>query len=219
MRKKGSSMPLPQEKQHFTWNDYRSWSDDERWEIIGGEGYSMSPAPSTRHQRIGGELYSQLSSFLKGKKCLPFISPVDVKLSEEDVVQPDLIVVCDPSKIKRTHIEGAPDLAVEITSTRDSRDRVLKTALYAASGVKEYWIVTPFPSSVELLVLEGGRYVLHKAFGRADTLESPSFPGLAIPLAEVFDFPLDDDEKAALVFRDPPGKYDASSRKAEDVGR
>ena len=200
-------MGLPKEKQRFTWNNYRSWDDKTRWEIIGGEAYSMSPAPTTRHQRIAGELYNRLSTFLKGKKCVPFIAPIDVKLSEVDVVQPDLIAVCDQSKIKRTHIEGAPDLAVEITSGRDNRDRVVKTALYASYGIGEYWIVTPFPSSVELFVLENGRYALHMAYGRSGVLQSPSFPGLRIPLEELFDFPLDDDEKASLVFRDPPAAY------------
>jgi len=200
-------MALPKEKHRFTWDDYRSWDDGERWELIGCEVYGMSPAPTTRHQQISIELAGHLRDFFKGKKCLPFASPIDVKLSEEDVVQPDLFVVCDQSKIKRTHIEGAPDLAVEITSGRDSRDRVLKTVLYAASGVGEYWIVTPFPSSVEVFVLDKGRYALHKAYGRSGVLESPSFPGLCIPLEELFDFPLDDEEKASLVFRDPPGTY------------
>jgi Uma2 family endonuclease len=190
----------------FTWADYQSWSDDQRWEIISGEAYLMSPSPTSRHQKMVTELTRQMAAQFKGKRCQVFVSPMDVVLSEEDVVQPDLLVVCDPNRIKRTHIEGAPALVVEVLSpTSGLRDRLLKLTLYARSGVKEYWIVTPWPSLVEVLRLEGGRYVVHEVFGKEQTLVSPTFPELRVTLADVFDFPLEPGEEPPVV-REPPGK-------------
>ncbi len=96
--------------QKFTWDDYLTWPDDERWEIIDGVTYNMTPAPSVRHQNITGKLYSQLEQKLRDKTCRPFIAPVDVILSEYDIVQPDVFVVCDKNKITEANIKGAPDL-------------------------------------------------------------------------------------------------------------
>jgi Uma2 family endonuclease len=110
---------------------------------------------------------------------------MDVKLSEEDVVQPDLLVVCKPEQIKRTHIEGSPSLVVEVLSkSSEKNDRHLKRELYARSRVGEYWIVMPFPSS--------------------------SFPEVTFPLAPIFDFPLEDHEKELLRVKEPPGHYRAA---------
>ncbi len=141
-------------KENFTWDDYCSWPDDERWEIIDGESFAMSPAPILRHQMISIELSAQMQIQFRGKKCKVFVAPTDVKLSEYDVVQPDLLVVCDKNKMKRTHIEGAPTLIIEILSPSTSiHDRMHKMNLYAASGVKEVWLVTPYPALVEVYLL------------------------------------------------------------------
>ncbi len=121
---------------------------------------------------------------------------MDVRLSDADVVQPDVLVVCDPDKIKETHIEGAPDIAVEITSPSSiSHDRMRKLALYAKYGVKEYWIVTPYPHLVEVLLLDGDSYRVHSVFTKRDTLSSPTLSGLEIPLDGVFNFPIPDNER------------------------
>lgn len=195
-------------KAHHTWAEYQTWNDDQRWEIIGGEAYLMSPSPTSRHQLITGEMYRQMANFFKGKSCRALTAAMDVRLSDEDVVQPDLLVVCDPQQIKRTHIEGAPSLVVEITSDSSTRrDRLLKLNLYARSGVKEYWIVTPWPSLVEVLLLEGSRYVVHNVFDKDQTLVSPSFPGLQIELSEVFDFPLEPGEEPPVVHEPPAPRY------------
>jgi Uma2 family endonuclease len=189
----------------YTWEEYRQWPDDERWEIINGEAFNMSPAPSPRHQMIASRLTSKMDGFFQVKKCRVLSSPIDIKLSEEDIVQPDLVVVCDPAQIKSTHIEGAPALAVEILSPSTSiHDRNRKRALYARAGVREYWIVTPFPSLVEILLLRDKQYVIAAAYEKSETLQSPTFPDLRIALGEVFDFPLEPGEEPPKTVREPP---------------
>ena len=143
----------------YTWSDYQQLPDDERWEIIGGEIFDMSPAPSMRHQSIAGELFRQMANHLHGKPCNPFIAPADLKLSDEDVVQPDLMVVCDQNQIKESHVEGAPALVVEILSpSTQGHDRKRKMALYARAGVKEVWLVSPLPPGIEVFLLDGATY-------------------------------------------------------------
>lgn len=182
-------MPAEKRRGH-TWDDYRTWMDDKRWEIIGGEAFDMTPAPVVVHQAISSELQFRLMAQFAGKKCRVFGAPIDVKLSDEDVVQPDLIVVCNRKQILETHIEGPPALVIEILSPSSLRhDRVRKLELYARSGVKEFWLVTPEPSLVEVLVLEGASYRLHGGYGPDETLRSPRFPKLKPALAGVFTFP------------------------------
>ena len=203
-------MPSPSSNQRrrYTWSDYRSWPGDERWELIGGEAYAMSPSPSSRHQGIAMRLGARLDGHFGDGPCRVFAAPMDVCLSEEDVVQPDLLVVCDRERIQPTHIQGAPSLVVEILSDSSLvTDRRLKMDLYARAGVREYWIVTPFPSLVEVFALAGDAYRFVKAYGRDDTLASPLFPALSIPLARVFDFPLDPQELRVLEVREPPSAY------------
>jgi Uma2 family endonuclease len=181
-------MPQPAHKSGpFTWGDYRSWPEDERWELIAGEAYAMSPSPTGVHQAIVLRLGRYFDVFFERRRCRAFIAPLDVKLSESDVVQPDLLVVCDPRQIKPTHIEGAPALVVEVLSpTSQYHDRARKVKLYAAAGVREFWLVTPEARIVEVLRLDGASYVHHAAFGPKEVLVSPSFPKLRIPLARVF---------------------------------
>ena len=184
----------------YDWDDYRSWPDEKRWEIIGGEVFDMTPAPTPRHQTVTGEIFAHLHAHFAGKPCRPFMAPVDVRLSEKDVVQPDLVVVCDREQIKRTHIEGAPTLAVEILSESTALyDRTLKLRLYARSGVKEVWLVTPYPWLVEVLLLDGASYRVAGNYTKTDTLASPTFPDLAMKLGKVFDFPLEPGEEIQMV--------------------
>ena len=197
----------------ISWDDYQTWSDDERWEIIDGVAYSMSPSPTMRHQAISRELLKQLDKYFRKKQCGVYAAPADVKLSDYDIVQPDLLVVCDQRQLKRTHVEGPPSLVVEITSSVDNRDRVLKLHLYAAAGVKEYWIVTPFPSSVEVFLLDNGGYRLVEVYGQDGILASPSFPGLNVRLKHVFNFPLDDEERNALRLRETAARYRTKTQK------
>ncbi len=180
---------------HYNWADYCHWDDGQRWELIDGEAFNMSPAPMIRHQRIVRELFIEMRSYFAKKSCELLISPVDVKLSNQDIVQPDLLVVCDPRQIKETHIEGPPALVVEILSPSTQRhDRLRKTFVYAKFGIKEYWLVTPYPALVEILLLDGASYRIHQGYGQDERLTSPSFPGLEIDLTKVFNFPVPPDE-------------------------
>ena len=189
---------------HYTWSDYQQLPDEPRVEIIAGEIFDMSPAPSMRHQSIAFELSLQLGGFFKGKPCKPFAAPVDVKLSDEDVVQPDLLVVCDRDQILETHIEGAPALVVEIFSpSTQNYDRKLKMQLYARSGVKEVWLVTPIPASIEVFLLDGETYRFVGMYQVGDAFKTPGFPELELDLEAVFDFPLEPGEPVYVVKEEP----------------
>jgi len=192
-----------------TWDDYRTWPDDERWEVIGGEAHAMSPGPTSRHQRIARDLMNMLTRrFAKGH-CEAIAAPMDVKLSEQDIVQPDLFVVCDRRQDKGTHFEGPPRLIVEIlTESTTQHDRLRKSKLYARAGVQELWIITPSPEMVEILSLDGASYRLLHVFKKEDTLTSPAFPKLRIKLKDVFTMPPDPGPAKLLVRegKPPPAK-------------
>ena len=173
--------------ERYCWADYCGWPDDERWEIIGGVAFDMSPAPVIRHQAIVVELGRQFANAFLDKKCRVFVAPADVKLSEEDIVEPDVFVVCETERIKRTHIEGAPTLVIEVLSPSTAKkDRTLKMDLYAVSGVKEYWVVEPDVSTVEVFELVDGAYRLAGKHGAGDAAESVVFSGLSVDLKSVF---------------------------------
>ncbi len=153
----------PKLGQKYTIEDWRQWPDDERWELIEGEAWSMSPAPNREHQKILMELAYQIRSYLDKKSCEIYVAPIDVFLlnnenDEETVVQPDILVVCDPAKLIPEGIKGAPDFIIEILSpSTASKDLEIKKVLYEKHGVKEYWIVKS-DGSVFVWLLEGGQY-------------------------------------------------------------
>lgn len=190
-------------KQHpdtYTVADYMSWSDDERWELIDGQAFSMSPAPTIKHQTIAGEFYTQLKQKLKGKSCVPFIAPVDVVLSDVDVVQPDVLVVCDKNKITKKNIQGAPDLVVEVlspaTALKDMRE---KKSLYQRLGVREYIVIHPPEAYVQRFFLDDdGSYGVSDIFGTQESLALLSLPGIEVPLWEVFDMEPPEQENIVL---------------------
>jgi Uma2 family endonuclease len=188
------------ENKRYTWSDYRQLPDDERWEIIGGKMFDMSPAPTPRHQSIVGEIFFQMKNFFMEKPCKPFLAPTDLRLSDEDVVQPDLMVVCDPGQIKETHVEGAPALVVEILSpSTQQHDRKLKMQLYARAGVKEVWLVSPLPPGIEVFLLDGKTYRFLGLYQKGDGFKSPSFGELELDLKAVFDFPPDPEDPVYVV--------------------
>ena len=191
-------MPLPLKKDDNTWyyRDYRTWPDEERWELIEGVAFDMSPAPSKRHQAISRELEFIIYSYLKEKECSIFDAPFDVFLPESGetiddittVVQPDLVIVCDGKKLIDQGCMGAPDIVIEITSpSTGAKDKKEKHALYQKHGVREYWIVEPYDNTVMVFRLDGedsyGAPLVHT---KEDTLETPLFPGLEIALKDVF---------------------------------
>lgn len=179
----------------FTYKDYRTWSDNERWELIDGVPYNMTPAPSTKHQEILGELYQLFAAYLKGKPCKAYLSPFDVRLpsaNEQDedissVVQPDLTVVCDPSKIDEHGCKGAPDLVIEILSPATmKKDLGEKLRLYERAGVLEYWVVHPYDQTALIFNLNQGIYGTPTFYKVPDEVRVIVFPDLVIPLSEVF---------------------------------
>lgn len=180
---------IKESQQKLTWNDYITWPDSERWEIINGVAYNMTPAPSVRHQIVAGKFHSQLDQKLKNKPCHPFIAPVDVVLSEYDIVQPDVFVVCDKKKITEKNIQGTPDLVVEIlspfTALKDLRD---KKALYEKYGVKEYIVIDPMEEYVERFWLgEDGTYGKGEIFGPLEVLRFKLFDEIEVNLQEIFE--------------------------------
>ncbi|MEI6306144.1 MAG: Uma2 family endonuclease [Deltaproteobacteria bacterium] len=172
----------------FTYADYRSWPDDERWEIIDSVPFAMTPAPGIRHQRISGNFFGELRNFFRGRGCVPFGAPTDVVLDDDTVVQPDVFVVCDRDKITEDTIQGAPDLVVEILSPATRiRDKREKKALYERFGVREYLIVSPDEELVERYRLVERRYWSPDIFNWDETLTSSAFPELTLNLWEIFD--------------------------------
>ena len=158
-------MPLPQLKHPgYTIEDWKTW--EGRWELINGVAYDMTPAPSVEHQRVSMSLSLEVGQVLKdakranGGSCEVFAAPIDLYLPcEESVYQPDLVIVCDPSKVAPHGIVGIPDLVVEILSpSTASRDMTRKRWSYEAAGVPEYLIVDPEEKVGVLLRLENGRY-------------------------------------------------------------
>jgi Uma2 family endonuclease len=183
-------MPTPASEPQgsFSYADYLTWPDDERWEIIDGRAYNMTPAPSVRHQQILGNLYVQLRNALHGRGCFIGMAPTDVVLSEHDVVQPDLFVVCDRKKITERNIQGAPDIVVEVLSPSTAKkDRWEKKLLYERSGVFEYLLLDPEGQFLERYVLEeDGRFDRGEILGPHETMVLKFMEGISIPLQEVF---------------------------------
>ena len=142
-------MSLPQVKQPgYTLEDWKSW--EGRWELINGVAYDMTPAPSFEHQQISTKLILAIGNALKeakrkagGGECEVLAAPLDVFLPS-GVVQPDLVVICDPAKKSPRGVEGAPDLVVEILSPSTAgKDVTRKRWTYEAAGVPEYLIIDP----------------------------------------------------------------------------
>ena len=153
--------------QHYTYRDYLSWPDDVRCELIDGRVFMMSPAPLLSHQDAAGEIFRQAANALHGKSCRAMIAPVDVRLpahaeadeNTDTIVQPDVFVVCDPNKLDRRGVRGAPDWIVEVLSPKTAgRDQIEKRRLYERHGVREYWLVHPTDRVLTLYHLENGEY-------------------------------------------------------------
>lgn len=190
-------MPPQKKKKHYTYADYVTWPDDERWELINGVPYAMFAAPKTissdspqMHQEMVGEIHRQLANFLKGKPCKIFMAPFDVRLNADNdddiVVQPDVLVVCDKNKLDGKCCNGAPDFVVEILSpSTAARDRVDKFQAYLAAGVREYWIVDPETKTIQVCVLQNSFYavVIHKP---NQSLPVTVLEGCSIDMREVF---------------------------------
>ena len=181
------------EEYRFTYADYKAWElkPGERYELIDGVAYAMS-APNLAHQRILTKLIREFSNYLEGKKCEVFAAPFDVRLfyeedeSDETVVQPDVVVVCDPKKLGEEGCRGAPDMVVEILSPSNTAiEMERKLNLYMEARVREYWIVDPMDKHISMYRLQDGEYIL-KTCRTQDIARPGVLPGLEIPVSAVF---------------------------------
>jgi Uma2 family endonuclease len=176
-----------------------NWTIEERLELIKGKIFKMSPAPSLKHQLISSELHLLLGNYLKNKPCKLFAAPFDVRLYDKKksvkkdkdiftVVQPDLCIICDKSKLDERGCLGAPDLIIEILSpTNTHKEMREKFEIYEEAGVKEYWIVNYVERNVLIYKLnEEGKYIGLKPFVEEDTITTSLFPNLEVNLEEVF---------------------------------
>lgn len=146
-------------------NNNLAYQEDFREEIINGAVTAMSPRPAWNHVSVAGNIYKIFANYLDGKRCTPIPDGLDLYLSEENRFVPDFMVVCDPDKIQSDGVHGAPDLVAEVLSSSTAKnDRGPKMDAYAASGVKEYWIVDTANRSVEVYLLSGERYMLHEVY-------------------------------------------------------
>jgi Uma2 family endonuclease len=161
-------MGLPLRDQHLhTYGEYLTWPDELRYELIDGRAYAMSPAPTRQHQAIVGELFSQVANALHGRPSRVYLAPFDVRLprgaeADDDVdtvVQPDIVVFCDRSRLDERGARGAPDWIIEVLSPGTaSHDQLLKRDLYERHGVAEYWLVHPGDRLVTVYRLLDGAY-------------------------------------------------------------
>ena len=199
-----------QKTTRWCYGDYVNWQDDQRWELIEGVAYNMTPAPSFRHQEVVGNIFYLLKQNISA--CHVIASPIDVLMPSaeqtgdhsdnkshnysddnsdekvETVVQPDILILCDEAKISEKCIRGAPDLIVEVLSPATAKkDEGIKRDLYERAGVEEYWLVHPLDHTINRYTLENNRYRRSDVYGLGDTITSSRFPELELVLSQLFD--------------------------------
>ena len=182
----------------YTYADYLQWQFEETVELIKGHLYRMSPAPRMRHQRILMRLSGRLYNYFEEARCQVFPAPFDVRLPNPDfrpgqnekiytVVQPDISVICDKSKLDEMGCLGAPDWIIEIASpSTQKKDFNEKYNLYEAAGVREYWIVMPELQTINIYKLEEGTYQDFDFLERTGIAYSALFPEIGLDLGSVF---------------------------------
>jgi Uma2 family endonuclease len=183
----------------YTYADYLTWMDDVRRELYDGFIKLMTPAPSSRHQLISSNLNGMFWFFLRDKKCQVYSAPTDVRLPKNKntksdkliytVLQPDIFVICDLSKMDERGCLGAPDFIIEIVSAKNSqRDTKDKFEIYQEHGVREYWIIYPNDETVNVFVLdENGKFQFKGVFAGNEKIPVHIFNGdLLVDLTEVF---------------------------------
>jgi len=176
-----------EKNRRYTYADYLQWDVTERYELINGEAFMMS-SPSVAHQALLVDLLTEFNIWLRGKPCRVFAAPLDVRLfpkednSDKTVVQPDLLVVCDESKLGTGSVNGPPDFIIEIVSPSNTYSELLrKFNYYLEAGVQEYWVIDPELKSVSVHVYENGRYI-SMAYKDNDLIPVTVLPGFKLSL-------------------------------------
>ena len=190
-------MAIPKKDEVFNYGDYSLWPESERWELIDGVAFDMSPAPSRQHQFILVELVSQVHNLLSEDSCEVYCAPFDIRFPDffeqkdseiSTVVQPDLVVICDKKKLDDKGCMGAPDLVVEILSPSTmSKDLHQKFSLYEKHAVKEYWVISPNDRILFKYRLSAdGKYLEPEIYKEKEMLVSDIFKNCKINLAKLF---------------------------------
>jgi Uma2 family endonuclease len=183
------ALSVQQQDSHFTYADYLGWPETGRWELFDGIAYAMA-APQRIHQEIVFELGRQVGNYLQGKPCRGYVAPFDVRLPKaneaddkvDTVVQPDLSIICERSKLDDKGCRGAPDWIIEVLSPATAfNDMSVKLDLYQKHGVKEYWIVHPADRWIMVYILQAdGQYAKPAIFNMERPTAVSLFPELSL---------------------------------------
>jgi Uma2 family endonuclease len=178
----------------YTYSDYLTWKFKERVELIRGRIRKMSPAPSWKHQKLSQSVNMEFGRHFKSHPCEVFYAPLDVvlpipsKKKNTTVVQPDICVLCDLSKLDDHGIVGSPDLIVEILSPGNFKhDLDTKFELYQEASLPEYWIVNPMERNIIIYTLRDGAFSGSKIFTEGENAVSKRFEGLEVSVEKVFE--------------------------------
>jgi Uma2 family endonuclease len=179
----------------YSYADYLTWEIEGMVEIIKGKVFREVAAPNRGHQDISGKLFFEFYGFLQNHPCRVYEAPFDVRLpvhskKNEDiftVVQPDICVICDPSKLDDAGCIGAPDLIVEILSPgANKKDLKYKYDVYLESGVREYWVIHPYEQTLLVYTLENGIYHASRLFVAGDMVRSGVVDGFTLDVEDLF---------------------------------
>ena len=186
----------PDSSLEYSYADYLKWKFEERVELIKGKIMKMT-APNRKHQDVSGNLFFTVKQFLFDKSCKVYVAPFDVRLpcknksTDEEiitVVQPDVCIICDTTKLDDKGCIGAPDLVIEILSPGNSKKEIrLKYEVYEEAGVKEYWIINPVEENVAVLLLNvSGKFEGARLYATGDIIYSNAVAGLTVNLSDIF---------------------------------
>ncbi len=181
----------------YTYADYLTWQFSERVELIKGRIFKMSPAPLRTHQNISFQLSLQIGNYLKGRNCDAYAAPFDVRLVNKrrstpdnqitSVVQPDICVICDKSKLDDRGCVGAPDWIIEILSPGNNKKEMKdKFELYEENGVKEYWVIYPDYLQIQAFDLVNDKFTLRETYVNEEKVPVKIFPDFYVDSTAIF---------------------------------
>jgi len=181
----------------YSYADYLQWTFEDRLELIKGKIFKMTPAPDLYHQDVSGVVFTEIYNYLKGKSCKTYAAPFDVRLPRKTdpsnekniytVVQPDICVICDISKLDKQGCIGAPDIIIEILSPGNNQKELRnKYEVYEESGVLEYWIISPQDKTFLKYTLINGKYQPSRLMTTGDMIKTNILPGFTLDLEIVF---------------------------------